>query len=269
MMDAVLALPGGLALLVTKMAVTAAFVVVASLIAERTTPLIAAMIATLPVSAGPVYAFLALEHDDAFIAASALSSTSGNVGTAALILAYVMAAQNLRTGLSLMLGFLAYLPAVLLFRWLDLSAASVGIMTLTLFPVAHLAIRRWMDAVPMARPAPPWFALPLRAMAVAIVVAIVTSISFSVGPVWSGLLAPFPIVMSSLIVILQPRIGGPATAAILASAILGLMGFSYGLLAVHLAVPSAGKWGGLIVGLLVCITWNLVLAAYARRRASP
>jgi len=52
--------------LALKMAVTALFVSVATVIAERLGPTVGALVATLPVSAGPVYVFLALDHDTAF-----------------------------------------------------------------------------------------------------------------------------------------------------------------------------------------------------------
>ena len=52
--------------LALKMAVTALFVSVATVIAERLGPTVGALVATLPVSAGPVYVFLALDHDSAF-----------------------------------------------------------------------------------------------------------------------------------------------------------------------------------------------------------
>ena len=51
-----------------RMAITAAFVVTASVVTERSGPVIGALIATLPISAGPSYVFLALDHDAAFIA---------------------------------------------------------------------------------------------------------------------------------------------------------------------------------------------------------
>src|SRR5579883_1439902 len=62
----------GLAL-AAKLAITAAFVVGAARTAERAGPLIGAMVATLPIAAGPAYVFLALDHDASFIAASALA----------------------------------------------------------------------------------------------------------------------------------------------------------------------------------------------------
>jgi hypothetical protein len=51
-----------------RMAITAAFVVTASVITERSGPVIGALVATLPISAGPSYVFLALDHDADFIA---------------------------------------------------------------------------------------------------------------------------------------------------------------------------------------------------------
>ena len=61
-----------------RMAITAAFVVTASIVTERSGPVIGALIATLPISAGPSYVFLALDHDAAFIAEGALGTVFGD-----------------------------------------------------------------------------------------------------------------------------------------------------------------------------------------------
>ena len=59
-----------------KMVVTALFVTLATVIAERLGPTVGeTLVATLPVSAGPVYVFLALDHDAAFISASAVAKS--------------------------------------------------------------------------------------------------------------------------------------------------------------------------------------------------
>jgi hypothetical protein len=58
--------------LLLRMAIAAAFVVSASIVTERSGPVIGALVATLPISAGPSYVFLALDHDAAFIAQGAL-----------------------------------------------------------------------------------------------------------------------------------------------------------------------------------------------------
>ena len=76
------------------MAITAAFVVTASIITERSGPVIGALVATLPISAGPSYVFLALDHDAAFIAEGALASLPINAATIFLGLTYVVLAQR-------------------------------------------------------------------------------------------------------------------------------------------------------------------------------
>ncbi len=73
-----------------RMAITAAFVVSASIITERSGPVIGALVATLPISAGPSYVFLALDHDAAFIAEGALASLPINAATIFLGLTYVL-----------------------------------------------------------------------------------------------------------------------------------------------------------------------------------
>src|SRR6186997_2383320 len=80
--------------LALRMAITAAFVVTASIVTERSGPVIGALVATLPISAGPSYVFLALDHDAAFIAEGALASLPINAATIFLGLTYVVLAQR-------------------------------------------------------------------------------------------------------------------------------------------------------------------------------
>jgi hypothetical protein len=252
--------------LLLKMAITAAIVVTASLIAERTGPLLAAMVATLPVSAGPVYVFLALDHDAAFIAEAALGSMGSNMATTAFSLAYVVAAQRLSTWLSLLLAFSAWGPVLLLFKAANLPIMALLGIVVCVFPLCHRLVTPYLAARPAIAPRLAWYAIPLRALLVAVLVGAVTTLSLSIGPQWSGFFATFPVVLSTLILFLQPRIGGPSTAAIIGSGILGLMGFGVGLAIVHGASQPLGAWPALALGLMTCMVWNMMLMVLARRR---
>src|SRR5438477_5354467 len=95
--------------LALRMAITAAFVVSASVITERSGPVIGALIATLPISAGPSYLFLALDHDAGFIADSALASLPVNAATICLGATYVVLAQRHRMSISLATAVLVWL----------------------------------------------------------------------------------------------------------------------------------------------------------------
>lgn len=258
----------GLGLLLMKMAVAAAIVVGCSLLAERSGPLLAAMIATLPISAGPVYVFLALDHDAAFISGGALGSMGSNLANAGLSLVYVLLAQRLGTFVSLGTGLATWFAIILALRMLEPSVTVAVALTVVIYLGLHRLFRPYLGARPKAPPGRPWFVIPLRAGAVATLAGVVSTISNHVGAGWSGVLAAFPIVLSSLIVILQPRIGGPATAAVIANGALGLLGFGLGLALVHLTAVPLGSWAALGLGLVVCIVWNLGLMSLARRRSS-
>src|SRR5262249_10495961 len=91
--------------LATKMVVTALFVSVATIIAERLGATLGALVATLPVSAGPVYVFLALDHGPAFISVSAVASLALNAATAIYVTVYVLIAQRRSIWISISLAF--------------------------------------------------------------------------------------------------------------------------------------------------------------------
>src|SRR6266403_2850068 len=120
--------------LATKMAVTALFVSVATIIAERLGATVGALVATLPVSAGPVYVFLALDHDSAFISSSAVASLALNSATAIYLTAYVLIAQRRSMWLSISLAFVMWLAAGLVLspvQWAAWSASALNVIVFT------------------------------------------------------------------------------------------------------------------------------------------
>ena len=249
--------------LVLKMAVTAGFVVGASLIAERAGPAIGAMIATLPIAAAPAYIILSFDHDSRFIADGAIGSLSANAITGLFSLVYVILAQRL--------GLISVVIALALWFALAFAASSIPwtIVSVIAFNIVMFAVciplaRRYCH-VPMPLARRRWFDVPLRAGLVACNVAIVVSVSTRVGPAVTGQLAVFPIVLTSLILIFQPRIGGPATASLLANGIWGLAGFSTALVVLHLVAVPFGTWPAYGLSLATSIVWNLTVWAMRRR----
>jgi len=242
--------------LVLKMATAATIVVSASIIAERSRPFIAAMVATLPVSAGPAFAFLALEHDGAFMQVTLTAAMVTNVATAAYSLAYVVAAQRLRTIPSLLVAFLAWGLFSLMLRQITWSLPAALIASTAAFLVAIPLGRRFASNERVAAPPRTWYAVPLRALAVATLVGTVTTLSWTLGPYNSGMLVALPIVLTSVIAILQPRIGGKQTSALIANGLIGLLGFGFALGIAAWAVPRIGSFPALGLGLAICILWN-------------
>jgi hypothetical protein len=111
-----------------------------------------------------------------------------------------------------------------------------------------------------------WYDLPLRAGLVATLVATVVTLSGRVGPTISGVLALFPVVFTSMMLILHPRIGGPPTAAVLANSAWGLVGLGIAIAVLHVTALCFGSAIGLSLALSVCLGWNLALWWNGRRK---
>jgi hypothetical protein len=149
-------------------------------------------------------------------------------------------------------------------EWTLIGAFLLNIVVISVC----VAIGRQFRDVPMPLMTRRWYDIPLRAVMAALLVATVVGLSARVGPTVTGILAVFPIVLTSLMLILQPRIGGPATAAVLANTISGLAGFSCCLLVLNLTVVPLGSPAALSLALAVSIGANLLIWT-ARRRGVP
>jgi hypothetical protein len=250
--------------LALKMAVTAALVVTAAMVAERAGSAIGALVATLPVSAGPAYFFVALDHDAAFISASAIGSIAAHAATAVFSLVYIVLAQRLGTLISVVGAVAVWFVLAFLLRSISWTFAGVAAVSLATYGVCIALTHRYRHVL-MPAIVRRWYDVPLRAFLVACLVAAVVGTSGHVGPTITGLLAVYPIVMTSLALIFQPRVGGPAAAALIANTMWGLVGFAFSLFTVHVATLALGTWPGLGLALLVSVGWNLGLYALRRR----
>ena len=253
--------------LALRMAVTAAFIVTASIITERSGPVIGALIATLPISAGPSYVFLALDHDAAFIAEGAVASLSINAATVLLVLTYVMLAQRNNMVVSFCAAIAVWVVIATSMRIAHLSLLGAIVANAIAFAIALPLVQRFRN-VKMPLITRRWYDIPLRAALVSTLVATVVTLSGWVGPTVSGIIALIPLVFISMMLILHPRIGGPPTAAVIANGAWGLMGFGLAIAVLHVGALQFGSVIGLSLGLATCICWNLTLWWNGRRKAA-
>jgi hypothetical protein len=251
--------------LALRMAVTAAFVVSASVITERSGPVIGALVATLPISAGPSYVFLALDHDAAFIAEGALASLPINAVTIFLALTYVVLAQRHSALVSCSAAVAVWITLVALTRTVHWTLVRGLVANAIAFSICVPILARFRQ-VKMPLITRRWYDIPLRAFMVATLVAIVVTLSGWVGPNVSGTIALFPVVFTSMMLILHPRIGGPPTAAVIANAGWGLIGLGIAIALLHVAALRFGSAIALSLALVTCVSWNLGLWWNGRRK---
>lgn len=259
------------AALLAKMLTSAAIVVVASLAVERAGALVGAMIATLPVSAGPAYVFLALDHDAGFLRDSAAASLPAVAATALFIAAYAGMAHRRGVAASLAVALAVWIAAALGLARIGGGSGGglVGAVALAV-PVILGCIRacrslRAEGTVP-ARPRRAGDVLVRAGIVMTLAVAVILAGRLA-GPGAAGLLALAPVVMVSLAVILHPRIGGAATATVLILSLPGLLGFVAALVTLALTVERLGPAVALPLALLINLGWNGGILLFSRARA--
>jgi uncharacterized membrane protein (GlpM family) len=255
----------GLAL---KMALTAAVVVAVSVTVERSGPFIGALIAALPTAAGAAYIILALEHPPDFIAASAIGSAAATASVSIFAYAYTVLAQRRGLVASLALAIMVWFAGAAALRLVTWTPLTALMLNVAVFGVTVPLSWRYRTHGAPKKFIRTRFDIPLRALSAAIVVAVVTTASSAIGSFASGMFAVFPIVMASTVIILHPRVGGVASASMMAHAQIALIGLWLGFLALHYLVAPVGVWWAFVLDMGVCVGWSVLLWLIRIRKLS-
>jgi uncharacterized membrane protein (GlpM family) len=262
-----------LLLVLLRAAAAAAVVVSASVLAEAVGPFWGGLIISLPISAGPAYVMLGLQHDAGFIAAGARASLATNAVTIVYILAIILLAPRLRWPAALGAALAAWFAAALLVRQAEWDLAGVVLLNVAAFGVGFYVANRCRLPAPAGKPGARrrWFDLPVRALLVGSLTASVVTASRWLGPSLTGMAAVFPIALTGLGLVVLPRLGGAASAALFASTLRAMPGFALALLVLHLGAVPLGTWWAMLCALLAQLAFSAMLllhsAAMRMRRA--
>jgi hypothetical protein len=252
-------LTGTLLTLLIKVAITAATVVAASVAAERAGPVIGGIIVALPVSAGPGYVFLAQQASDSFIARSALYSLAMTAATALYLALYVRIAPYLGALGSVALALVPWIVIAALLQQVELTWWIAVILNLVAFPFGL-----WLTRDSATVEAPPRRIaalrdLLLRAVLAGSLVATVVTVSELIGPRLTGSAVTFPVVLTTLGLIMHHRYGGHAASRALRGALLAMPGFSACVLTLSLLAEPLGAAYALAGALAVSLAASALL----------
>ncbi len=254
--------------LLLKMGISAAVVIVVSIIVERARPILGAMIMTLPVASGPNFAYLAFEHGPNFLQVSALAGLPANAATALFIVIYATLAQRAGIVFSLGTAVVGWGISIFLLSHYVWTLAGALILNIVVYSGSILFGKRF--AASKIEKSTQFGAgdVALRAGTVAILVAVVLVTGQIAGPGAAGFAALAPIVLTSLALILHRRIGGSGMAAVMVHGLPGLMGFSAALTVLYLTAQALGSAPALMLALVSSIAWNgsIVLIQWPRKR---
>lgn len=219
-----------MATLVLKLALTPLLIVGASLAGRRWGAAVSGWLIGLPLTSGPVAAFLTVEHGPRFAARTAVGSLSGVAAEVAFCLGYGWSARRgwptaLAAGIAGFVGAAAGIQALPLSPGLPtplLPLYAAGIAALG----AGLVLLPRADGAPAAAALPParW-ELPARAVVATGLVVLLTGVATTLGARLTGLVSVFPLYASVLGAFAHRSEGRAGALEVLRGVLLGLASF--------------------------------------------
>lgn len=250
--------------LAIRIGLVALFVVSISLIAERLGPFLGGMMASLPVYTGPVYLMLALEHDTAYIEASTTTSIAICGAVPVFIMAYAALARRHGVWLSLSTAIAAWSAAAYFVQSRIWSLGEALLFVVPIYAGSIAVARRFTRGVAPRTAQRRAGDLVIRAVLVALLAGVVIIVSRHAPPQVTGVLSVLPIVLTSLVLVMHPRVGGAATAALLSHTLGGLVGMVIAFVVVNRTLQPLGVWAALALGLAVTLGWNVAMIVTRR-----
>lgn len=251
-------------MLALKLLLTPLLVGGSALVARRWGPAIGGWLIALPLTSGPVLAFLVVDHGVPFASLAAVGSLTGLAAIACFSLAYARAARrDIPAGpwSSLAAAAIAFFASGgLLVGVLGSAPLPVAVAVLVSIVVAGRTIRR-SGVVHRPIPYPRWD-IPARMAIATILVVGLTSVAPLLGAGPSGLVATYPVYVSVLTAFTHHHAGPVAATDVLAGLIAGLYGTAgFYLVVIALLVPA-----GPVTAFVGAIATALAIQAVALRR---
>lgn len=188
-----------------------------------------------PWVAGPISFFIAMEHGAAFTTSTIPSALLGSIGTTFFALVYAITSSRLSWLPTVLISYLAFFVIALtaLGRSISLPVAvgmNLFVLTLVLYIFPKPKTKKEFKKQPL-------YDIPLRMLVATFFVVIVTQAADYLGPTWSGILTPFPVMTSTLAVFTHLQQGSDAASRILYGLLLAGYGFVAFLIGVYYLLP--------------------------------
>ena len=247
-------------MLTLKLLLVPVFLLLVSLAGKRWGPSIAGWLAGLPIVAGPIVFFIALERGEVFASVAASAALAAVFASVSFSVAYSHASVWSRWPAALLLALCAWGIAVALLSVLPSSAAlsfAIAAATLLAAPRMFPAVSAQVSARAITR-----VELSIRMVAGALLTVSVTVLSSTVGSQWSGLLAVFPVLGIVLAVFSHRSQGHAFSSALLRSMATGLYSFVAFCLVLSVALPSMGTPVSFVLAVAISLAVQLVTKRY-------
>ena len=221
---------------------------------------IGGILAGLPWVAGPIILFIALEQGLDFAVNSIPGVMVGIIGWSFFCVVYVLVGRKKNALISVLSGYVAYaLVGVALtpfisylnvYQWFVLSLL---VLFLGLFFFPKVKEHKTFSVKTLK------FEIPLRMIIITVFVITITFLAERLGPTWSGILTPFPVMTTVLAIFTHYTQGIYQVRKIYMGLFTGSLGFAFFLFLQAILMPSYGIATAFIIGILVDIFLTIAM----------
>ncbi len=226
------------------------------------------ILASLPWSAAPIMLFFTLEQGVDFTVHSIKGVMIGIIGVLLFTLTYMYSAIKFRWYVSILLAYLAFLLVSVTFNafesLMNLNAWYILAIVLSLLGLKVFPKIKPQDSHGVSLK----YDLYLRMIIVTLFVVLLTFLAKYIGPTWSGILTPFPIVTAILAAFTHYTQGVYGTSTILKGMLIGYVGFATFLFLQAIFLPHYSIFVSFFIGFIVNILLNLLMRFLVKRFAS-
>lgn len=195
-----------------------------SLAGRKWGPAVSGWLIGLPLTSGPIAFFLALSHDSAFVASTALGTLSGGISLVAFCLTYAWLGMRFKWPLSLTGAILSFTFATLLMQNFNMPLALTFCLVVLAILVGHWLMPKKVE-IPVNQAKPSRWDIPARILIGTSFILGLTGIAPYIGPRLTGLLSVIPLYITILTVFAHRSQGGAGAASVLRGLLLGMFSF--------------------------------------------
>lgn len=242
-------------MIIVKLTLVPFIILGLSLAAKRWGGFVGGILSGLPIIAGPITLFLAIEQGAAFAIASANSTLLGILALSSFCFIYGLSALKFSWALSLIIGWISYFIIALITSTISLPpllslVAVLAFITLLLHIGPATTPEKSSLTITKVE-------LAVRMCAAMGLVMVITYLAKSIGPALSGIFAAFPVAASVLAVFTHRNHSGAQAAHLLRGVTVGLVSltsFYYGL---TLFSNAVGFYGAFLLSLILVVVLQI------------
>lgn len=221
-----------------KLLMTPLMIIAVHAAGKRWGAIISGLLIGLPLTSGPISLILACQYGEAFAVHASAGNLAGQISICLFCLVYYKLCQTRGWLHCTLLATLTFIAATAILKVLALGLLSAfGLLLLTLALVSSKTPGKPTSAIKMAKP---WWDLPSRIVIAVTFVLLISSLAGGMGPVLSGLIAPFPVFAIVFAAFTLQTEGSAATCNLLRGIVLSSVGFAAFFMTIGLTTSQLG-----------------------------